>query len=63
MKGYGTVENKWVLSIDRTPSFFLVFLEVICQFAAVDTITLLPILIIGNTFTLLVTFKEFGLIM
>jgi hypothetical protein len=63
MKGYGMQENKWVLSMHRRPSFLLGFLEVICQYAAVDKITLLPILIIVNTFTLLVTLKEFGLLL
>jgi hypothetical protein len=63
MKGYGKQENKWVLSIHRRPSFLLGFLEVICQYAAVDKITLLPILIIFNAFVMLVTLEEFALLL
>jgi hypothetical protein len=60
MMGFGKQEMKWVLSI-RGPSLSG-FLLVIWQYAEVDVITLLPILIIVNAFTLLGTLQECGLL-
>jgi hypothetical protein len=60
MMGFGKQEMEWVLSI-RGPSLSG-FLQVICQYAEVDVITLLPILIMGNAFALLGTLQEFGLL-
>ena len=58
--GFGKQEMEWVLSI-RGPSLSG-FLLVVCQYAKVDVITLLPILIIVNAFTLLGTLQECGLL-
>jgi hypothetical protein len=60
MMGFGKQEMKSVLSI-RGPSLSG-FLLVIRQYAEVDVITLLPILIIVNAFTLLGTLQECGLL-
>jgi hypothetical protein len=60
MMGFGKQEMEWVLSI-RGPSLSG-FLLVIRQYAEVDAITLLPILIIVNAFTLLGTLQECGLL-
>jgi hypothetical protein len=60
MMGFGKQEMEWVLSI-RGPSLSG-FLQVMCQYAEVDVITLLPILIIGNAFALLGTLQECGLL-
>jgi hypothetical protein len=60
MMGFGKQEREWVLSI-RGPSLSG-FLNVICQYAEEDVITLLPILIIGNAFALLGTLQECGLL-
>jgi hypothetical protein len=60
MMGFGKQEMQFVLSI-RGPSLSG-FLLVLCQYAEVDVITLLPILIIVNAFTLLGTLQECGLL-
>lgn len=60
MMGFGKQEMEWVLSI-RGPSLSG-FLQVLCQYAEVDVITLLPILIMVNAFALLGTLQEFGLL-
>ncbi len=60
MMGFGKQEMEWVLSI-RGPSLSG-FLLVLCQYAEVDVITLLPILIMVNAFALLCTLQEYGLL-
>ena len=63
MKGYGgKAARKRVVSVRRSSSLWGV-LEVICIYAAVDKIALLPILIIVNTLAFLNTLHTFGLLM
>jgi hypothetical protein len=62
MDGYGgKAERKRVIAVRRSSSVWA-FLEVICMYASVDTITLLPFLIIVNMLALLSTLHEFGLL-
>ncbi len=62
MPRYGGVEElKIVLSLP-SESLLIDFLQVICMYASVDPITLLPVLIIVNVIVLQWTLKECGLL-
>jgi hypothetical protein len=62
MPQFGGVEElKIVLSL-RSETLLIDFLQVICMYASVDPITLLPILIIINVTVLQWTLQECGLL-
>lgn len=60
MMGFGKKEIKWVVTC-RGHSF-LGFLSVVCQYATVDDLCLLPPMILFNVFSLLMTLQELGLL-
>lgn len=57
----GKEEQKHVLSV-ASESHLVDFLHVICMYASVDPITLLPVLILVNVVVLQWTLQEIGLL-
>jgi hypothetical protein len=59
---WGREELKAVLSIPRELSFLLALLNLICQYASVDALALLPIIVLFHQVSLLYVLEESGLL-